>query len=151
VARAVERLDRWGGTDGAVVLIFQGPECWRCVRRPHAEHVAVDAATAATHRWTGSARGRGVGPEGGNGQHESSLCFSGGPSGGGAFVAHTLKSSPSTPPPPPLIGGQAARAVEGLDRWGNGRSVAAGSSWCFRKNAIAPSINSIKLRKYLSG
>jgi hypothetical protein len=30
-------------------------------------------------------------------------------------------------------------------------SVAAGLSWCFRKNAIAPSINSIKLRKYWSG
>jgi hypothetical protein len=46
----------------------------------------------------------------------------GGPSGGGTFVAHTPKLSPSPSPLPllPLIGGQAAHAVEGLDWWGNG-------------------------------
>jgi hypothetical protein len=54
-----------------------------------------------------------------------------GPSGGGAFVAHTLKSLPSTPPPPPLIGGRAARAVEGLDRWGNGRHGAPSGGGVF--------------------
>jgi hypothetical protein len=48
----------------------------------------------------------------------SSSSFSGGPSGGCTFVAHAPKSSPSPPPPPPLVGGQAARAVEGSDRCG---------------------------------
>jgi hypothetical protein len=48
----------------------------------------------------------------------SSSYFSGGPSGGCAFVAHTPKSSPSPPLPPPLVGGRAARAVDGSDRCG---------------------------------
>jgi hypothetical protein len=57
-ARTVEGLDRWGnGWHG-------GPKRWRRVRRPHTEVVTVDATTAATHRWTGGARGRGVGPVG---------------------------------------------------------------------------------------
>jgi hypothetical protein len=47
-----------------------------------------------------------------------SMRLSGGPSGGGAFVAHAPKSSLSPPPPPPLVGGRAACAVEGSDRWG---------------------------------
>jgi hypothetical protein len=46
----------------------------------------------------------------------SSSSFSGGPSGGCAFIAHAPKSSPSPPPRPPLVGGRAARAVEGSDR-----------------------------------
>jgi hypothetical protein len=92
---------------------FRGPECWRRVHRPHTEVVAVDAATAATHRWTSGARGRGVGSVWGNGRR-GRPCLSGGLSAGGVFIAHTPKSSPSTPPPPPLIGGQMARAVKGL-------------------------------------
>jgi hypothetical protein len=48
----------------------------------------------------------------------SSLSFSGGPSAGGALVAHTPKSSPSTPPLPSLIGGRAVRVVEGSGRCG---------------------------------
>jgi hypothetical protein len=49
----------------------------------------------------------------GNRRQGSSLSFSGGLSGGGAFVTHALKSSPSLPPPPPLIGGQVARVLRG--------------------------------------
>jgi hypothetical protein len=41
-----------------------GPERWRCVCCPHTEVVAIDAATAATHRWMGGTRSRGVGPVG---------------------------------------------------------------------------------------
>jgi hypothetical protein len=96
--------------------VHLGPERWRRVRCPHTEVVAVDAATAATHRWTGGARGRGVGP-GGDGRRGRPH-LSGAPSAGGAFVAHTPKSSPLTPPPPPLIGERAVRAVEGSDRVG---------------------------------
>jgi hypothetical protein len=40
----------------------------------------------------------------------------GGPSSGGVFVAHTLKSLPLTPPLPPLIGRRVARAVKGSDQ-----------------------------------
>ena len=36
---------------GVVLVFFRGPEWWRRVRRPHTEVVAVDTATAATHRW----------------------------------------------------------------------------------------------------
>jgi hypothetical protein len=96
---------------------FRGPEWRRRVRRPHTEVVAADAATAATHRWTDGARGRGFGSVWGNGRRGRPR-LSGGPSGGGAFVAHTPKSSPPTPPPPPLIGGQTVRAVEGSERCG---------------------------------
>src|SRR3984893_1661704 len=95
---------------------FRGPEGGTGVRRRHAEVIAVDAATAATHRWTSGARGRGVGSVWGNGRR-GRPCLSGGPSAGGAFVAHTPKSSLSTPPPPPLIGGRTVRAVEGSDQW----------------------------------
>jgi hypothetical protein len=49
--------------------------------RPHLfrrrQVVAVNAATAATHRWTGSARGRGVGSGGGTDGMSSSSSFSG--------------------------------------------------------------------------
>jgi hypothetical protein len=64
-----------------------------------------------------------------------------GPSGGGAFVAHTLKSLPSTPPPPPLIGGQAARAVEGLDWWGNRRhgALSGGGAFVAHTPKLSPS------------
>jgi hypothetical protein len=51
---------------------------------------------------------------------------------------------------PPEIGRLYSLGLQNLIE-GVRPSVAAGSSWCFRKNAIAPSINSIKLRKYLSG
>ena len=113
--RAVEGSGRCGGTDGGVVLVFQGPECWRRVRRPHTEVVAVDAATAATHRWTDGARSRRFWSVWGNGRRGRPR-LSGGPSAGGALVAHTPKSSPSTPPPPPPIGGRTVRAVESSDR-----------------------------------
>src|ERR1700730_15866918 len=118
VARTVEGSDRWGdGRHGVVLVFFRGREGWRPVRRPHTEGVAVDAATAATHRWTSGACGRGVGSVWGNGRR-GHPCLSGGPSGGGAFVAHTAKASPSIPRPLPLIGGQAARTVEGSGQCG---------------------------------
>src|ERR1700730_3800189 len=98
-------------------LSFRGPEWWRRIHRPHTEGVAVDATTAATHRWTSGVRGRGVGSVWGNGRRGRPH-LSGGPSAGGAFVAHTPKSSPSMPPPLPLIGGRAARAVEGSGQCG---------------------------------
>jgi hypothetical protein len=100
-----------------VLIVFRGPEWWRRVRRPHTEVVAVDTATATTHRWTDGARGRGFRTVWGNGRRGRPR-LSGGPSGGGAFVAHTPKSSPSTPPSPPLIGGRTVRAVEGSGRCG---------------------------------
>jgi hypothetical protein len=105
---------------GVVLVVFRGPEWWMHVRRPRTKVVAVAAATAATRRWTGGARGRGVGSVWGTGGMPvgSSSSFSGGPSGGGAFVAHTPKSSPSTPPSPPLIGGRTVRAVVGSGRCG---------------------------------
>jgi hypothetical protein len=59
----------------------------------------------------------------------SSSSFSGGPSGGGAFVAHAPKSSPSPPPPPPLVGGPAARAVEGSGRCGGTDGTGSSSSF----------------------
>jgi hypothetical protein len=103
---------------------FRGAEWWRRVRRLHTEVVAVDAATAATHRWTDGARGRGFGTVWGNGRRGRPR-LSGGPSGGGAFVAHTPKPSPSTPPSPPLISGRSVRAVEG-----SGRCGGTDGSWC---------------------
>jgi hypothetical protein len=95
---------------------FRGPEWWRHVRRLHTKVVAIDAATAATHRWMSGTRGRRVGSVWGNGRPGRPR-LSGGPSGRGAFVAHTPKSSPLIPPPPPLIGGRAVHAVKGSDRW----------------------------------
>src|ERR1700730_14853438 len=117
-ARAVEGSDRWGnGRHGVVLVFFRGPEWWRHVRRPHTEGVAVDAATAATHRWTSSARGRGVGSVWGN-RRRGRPRLSGGPSAGGVFVTHTPKLLLSTPLPLPLIGGRAARAVKGSGQCG---------------------------------
>jgi hypothetical protein len=105
-------------------LSFRGPECWRRIRRPHTKVVAIDAATTATHRWTSGTCSRGVGSVWGNGRWGRPR-LSGGPSAGGAFVAHTPKSSPLMLPPLPLIGGQAAHAVEGSGRCGgtDGRVV----------------------------
>jgi hypothetical protein len=51
----------------------RGPEWWRHVRRPHAEVVAIDTATAATHRWTDGARGQRFGPVEGSGRHVAVL------------------------------------------------------------------------------
>jgi hypothetical protein len=75
-----------------------------------------------------------------------------------------LRSNPSTARAarPPMSGGGAGVDGDDFGMWATNApptlgapcrpfSVAAGSSWCFLKNAIAPSINSIKLRKYLSG
>jgi hypothetical protein len=141
-ARAVEGSDRWGnGQHGVVLVFFRGPKWWRHVRCPHTEGVAVDAATTATHRWTSGARGRRFGWVWGNGRWGRPR-LSGGPSAGGAFVAHTPKSSPSTPPPPPLIGGRTVCTVEGSDgcvplpsggRPGAGEDCRCATSWrlCF--------------------
>jgi hypothetical protein len=96
---------------------FRGPKCWRHVCCPHTEVIAVDAATTATHRWTSGARSQGVVSVWGNRQ-QGRPRLSGGPSAGGAFVAHTPKSLPLMPPPLPLIGGQAACTVEGLGWYG---------------------------------
>jgi hypothetical protein len=78
--RAVDGSDRCGGTDGLLVLIyFRVPEWWMRVRRPRTKVVAVAATTAATRRWTGGARGRGVGSVWGNGRHGVVLVFFRGP------------------------------------------------------------------------
>jgi hypothetical protein len=107
---------------------FRGPEWRRRVRRPHTEVVTVDIAIAATHRWTDGAHSRGFGSVWGNGRRGRPR-FSRGSSGGGAFVAHTPKSSPSTPPPPPLIGGRTVRAVEGSGRCVGERTEGSSSSF----------------------
>jgi hypothetical protein len=99
---------------------FRGAEWWRRVHRPHTKVVAIDATTTATHRWTDGARGRGFRSVWGNGRWGRPR-LSRGLSGGGTFIAHTPKSSPSMPPPPPLIGGQTVHVVEGSEwLWGNG-------------------------------
>jgi hypothetical protein len=48
---------------------FRGARVVERVRRPHTEVVAVDTATATTHRWTVGARGRGFGSAWGNARH----------------------------------------------------------------------------------
>ncbi|KAI0278745.1 hypothetical protein BC826DRAFT_976140 [Russula brevipes] len=113
--RTVEGSDRWG-------------ERTACTFVAHAPTSSPLPAPPTPLVGGQAARGRGVGSVDGQraqsrvwiGVGERPACssssFSGGPSGGGTFVAHTPKSSPSPPPPPPLIGGQAARAVEGSDR-----------------------------------
>jgi hypothetical protein len=111
---AVDGSGRVGERTAGSSSSFRGPEWRRRVRRLHTEVVAIDAATAATHRWTDGARGRRFGSVWGNGRRGRPRLL-GDPSGGGAFVAHTPKSSASTPPLPPLIGGQTVRAVDGLE------------------------------------
>jgi hypothetical protein len=103
---------------------FRGLECWRHIRCPHTEVIAIDTTTTATHRWTSGTCGQGVGLVWGN-RWQGHPHLSGGLSAGGAFVAHTPKASPSTPPPLPLIGGRVAHTVKGLCQCGgmDGRVV----------------------------
>jgi hypothetical protein len=72
--------------DACPQCVRLGPEWWRHVHRPHTEGVAIDAATAITHRWTSGARGQGVRSVWGNGWRGRPR-LSGGPSAGGVFVA----------------------------------------------------------------
>jgi hypothetical protein len=62
VARAVDGLDRCGGTDGLLILIyFWVPEWWMRIRCPRTKVVAIAATTTATRRWMGGTRGQWVG------------------------------------------------------------------------------------------
>jgi hypothetical protein len=48
---------------------FRRPKCWRCIHHPHAEVIAVNATTAATHRWMDSVHGQRFRWVWGNRQH----------------------------------------------------------------------------------